>query len=169
MKRKIYFSKKVAHISFGCLFVLCTLIIFFFSNQNASESYQLTGSFITEITKEPITQVDWDLRGEIVGVVRKLAHVFIYFVLGSFLGGFLETSVWLERKRKRVKIVSYYLIIIIHACLDEIHQLFIAGRGSSIIDVVIDVVGASLGLCTIIILKRMLFERGKKHNAENCV
>lgn len=56
---------------------------FLFPNQNASESYQLMSSFITEITKEPITQVDWYLREEIVGVVRKLAHVFIFF-LGAF-------------------------------------------------------------------------------------
>ena len=169
MKEGRFTRAMLIHVIFAFLCILCSINIFFFSNQPADDSYELTGSVVTAFTQEPTTQDDWDLRAEMVMFIRKFAHALIYFVLGCFLRILLETSPCLRKKREFSRIGYYYIIITIHACLDEFHQLFVEGRGASIIDVVIDISGATIGLGVVIMLERALCrKRGKKQN-ENCM
>ena len=54
----------------------------------------------------------------------------------------------------------------IYACIDEIHQLFIPGRGSQIRDVLIDSIGAIMGLIFINLIF-MLKNRIKESYSKN--
>ena len=79
------------------------------------------------------------------GVIRKLAHLTEYFVLSlllfrAFRGGSTEPHFW--------KWALYsVLVVACYAASDEFHQMYVASRTSSIIDVGIDTLGGILGLC----------------------
>ncbi len=70
----------------------------------------------------------WDL------VLRKLAHLVEYAILGALL---LRA---LEREPAAVALGSAY------AATDEVHQAFVAGREGSPVDWLIDVVGVVVGV-----------------------
>lgn len=144
------------------------MLFSFFSNQPTSQSYQLTGTVVTAVTKEPVTQADWDFRGEIITIVRKMAHVIVYFCLGLFLAGFFETSVKVNKKKVFYKVALYYIVIVLVAGFDEFHQMFVSGRGASKTDVLIDIIGATVGLGAIVVLRTALVKRGVILN-EDCM
>jgi VanZ family protein len=70
----------------------------------------------------------WDL------VLRKLAHIAEYAILGALLAR--ATG----RSGLALALGSLY------AVTDEVHQLFVTGRHGSPIDVVIDTVGVAVGI-----------------------
>jgi len=70
----------------------------------------------------------WDL------VLRKLAHMAEYAVLGLLLA-------------RAVRRPSVALILgVLYAVSDEVHQMFVAGRQGSPLDVVVDAVGVTIGV-----------------------
>lgn len=75
--------------------------------------------------------------------IRKLAHMTIYFVLSTtimlFLFTFIKMKMWFRMACSLIFCFGY-------ACLDEFHQSFVAGRGSSFKDVLIDSSGAIFGI-----------------------
>jgi VanZ family protein len=70
----------------------------------------------------------WDL------VLRKLAHVAEYVVLGVLLARALERE-W-----------PALLVGVAYAVTDEVHQLFVPGRAGSPLDVAVDALGVALGI-----------------------
>ena len=73
----------------------------------------------------------WDL------VLRKLAHVTEYAILGALLAAG-------ARCRR-----SALALGIAYAASDEVHQHFVAGRHGAPLDVAIDAVGVAVGLFTL--------------------
>jgi len=91
------------------------------------------------------------------GVIRKLAHLTEYFVLGlllfrAFKGDSTESHGWRWA-------LSSIIIVALFAASDEFHQTFVATRTPSIIDVGIDTIGGALALC---ISSLVHFHRRKK-------
>ena len=78
--------------------------------------------------------------------VRKLAHMTEYAVLAILLGALLVA--WEDRnwRRPAIRWLVPAVFCLLYATSDEIHQIF-SNRGASVLDVMIDVVGALLGLC----------------------
>ena len=71
-------------------------------------------------------------------VVKKGAHMLGYAMLAlSYLRAF-------DGNINKWKLI--WLLAVLYAATDEFHQSFVAGRGSSVIDVGIDAIGAGLGL-----------------------
>ena len=70
----------------------------------------------------------WDL------ILRKIAHTAEYAVLGALLVR-ATTCPWLA-----------WVLGVLYAASDEIHQTFVAGRHGSPIDVAIDAVGVAIGV-----------------------
>lgn len=86
-----------------------------------------------------ISQRALDLIHELV---RKSAHLTEYFILGLLLfRAFRADSP--ETRVGRCVILSI-VVVVLYACSDEIHQIFVPGRTPSPIDVCIDTVGGSL-------------------------
>ena len=75
-------------------------------------------------------------------LVRKLAHVFIFTVLGFCLRICLES--WFSGK-KHLLLFSF-LIGCVYAISDEVHQLLVPGRSGSIQDILLDCGGIILGV-----------------------
>ncbi len=75
-------------------------------------------------------------------VIRKLAHVTEYFILGvllfrAFRGGSAEG-------RNRSWVFSSLVVVVLYAAGDEFHQLFVSTRTASVVDVIIDTAGGIL-------------------------
>ncbi|HVM68784.1 MAG TPA: VanZ family protein [Gaiellaceae bacterium] len=71
----------------------------------------------------------WDL------VLRKLAHVTEYAILGGLLLRALRDRMWLA-----------FALGVAYAVTDEVHQTFVPGRRGAATDVLIDAVGVALGI-----------------------
>ena len=138
------------------------VVIFNFSNKNTYESnsdskkmtYSIFHNALIITNKLNITNVNTNVKAlELTNkyniVTRKIAHASVYLVLGIIIYKFLET---LNKENMNIYIISA-LCCMIYAISDEIHQIFVIGRTSSIIDVFIDMLGCIIGLSTIYMLK----------------
>jgi len=77
-------------------------------------------------------------------LLRKLAHIFEYFVLTWFLysafsGHYLEANK--KHPPHRQALLFVLLLAILYAVSDELHQTFVFGRSGNLRDVAIDFVG----------------------------
>ena len=78
------------------------------------------------------------------GLIRKVAHLAFYFVLGALAARAFSTSLKPFLRRNWIA-VSFALVVTI-AYLDEKNQSFLTSRTSSMKDVLIDVCGGVLAL-----------------------
>jgi VanZ family protein len=84
---------------------------------------------------------DWDL------VLRKVAHLAEYAVLGALLAHALYTTTtsW----------ASIALLAgVVYAASDEVHQLFVPGRQGSPLDLAIDALGVAVGVLAVRLASR---------------
>lgn len=75
----------------------------------------------------------WDL------IIRKTAHITEYAIL------FILVANSLKKEGLKHSILVSFVFTVLYAASDEYHQSFVAGRGPSPMDVVVDTIGASLG------------------------
>ena len=122
------------------LIIIWLLVIFLFSNQDGSTSTSLTNG----ILEKYLFFVDSDI---FFMIIRKMAHITEYFILGILVLNFIN-----EFKIDK-KIVVSILICFILASFDELHQLFIPDRTGCLLDVFIDMIGASLGILILSLIK----------------
>ncbi|TCO68517.1 VanZ family protein [Marinisporobacter balticus] len=123
--------------------ILWMFLIFNLSSQVADESDKLSKG-ITEIVIKTVEKVeprvDFDIS-RFNHIVRKNAHFFAYLALGIFVMNAMRRSGRYGYK----SVVLVLLICILYAISDEVHQLFVPGRGPGVKDVLIDSAGASVG------------------------
>ncbi len=117
--------------------------IFYLSAQVAEQSNQLSTG-ITEaiigIIRKLAPNADPDLNS-FNHFVRKNAHFMAYLVLGLLTSNALG-----KNKPYRYKITLFALMICaLYAVSDEVHQLYVPGRGGQFRDVLIDSAGALVG------------------------
>lgn len=115
------------------------VFIFVLSGKVGAKSSGLSGSVIADAR----LYVPSSSEQVVTLVVRKAAHIFMYGVLGILLANLLNSY------KLSVKRVFGFGILIaaVYACFDEVHQYFVGGRSSSSRDVLIDVAGATIGIC----------------------
>mgnify|MGYP002577438118 FL=1 len=122
------------------LIIIWLFVIFLFSNQDGSTSTSLTNG----ILEKYLFFVDSDM---FFMIIRKMAHITEYFILGILVLNFIN-----EFKVDK-KIIISILICFILASFDEFHQLFIPDRTGRLLDVFIDMIGASLGILILSLIK----------------
>ena len=93
-------------------------------------------------------------RDTLHGLVRKGAHLGVYFFLGIWLINALSYHTIKPKVRFFVGLGCALLV----ASLDETFQLFVEGRHGSIIDVIIDMIGAIMGSSLMLYLKMKLLK-----------
>lgn len=124
--------------------ILWMALIFKLSSQPAAQSGKLSTG-IAEINIKVIEKVKPNAKFNIVKfdhMIRKNAHFFVYLVLGVFV----ENALRISGVRGYRCIVYSLLICILYATSDELHQVFIPGRGAQVKDVIIDSAGACVGI-----------------------
>lgn len=133
--------------------LICMLVIFMFSAQNSEKSTDLSNPLankvfevINDLFKIDKTEKFMDFLGMLV---RKAAHIFIFFVLGFCVTNSVRQLIGNPR----------YIFLIsmcigsLYAATDEIHQYFVPGRACMFRDWVIDTVGVLIGCCVFFLIK----------------
>ena len=149
------------------LLLLCStfFVIFDFSAQTGQESSGLSSKVtrtlinIFPYTKNLSIETKEILIEQSEVIVRKLAHLTIYTLVGIFIMSFMCTY----NIKMKVQFGTSLLVGLIYAITDEIHQSFVPERGPSVIDVCIDLCGVLLGIC-IVILIITIYNKIKKFN-----
>lgn len=93
-------------------------------------------------------------KGEVRLVVRKSAHFIIYLVGGFLLFNFFRTYNMSLKKQ----ILFSIICIIIYASSDEFHQLFVNGRTARVEDVLLDTLGAIVGILLNLICLKIVYK-----------
>lgn len=142
------------------------MFLLYWSSSMSYENQSLTSPIETILANKPfekfLLQFEFTYGGNIVSInesgyysfieffIRKGAHFFSYFILGFF---------WFLGLRKRVE--GKWLVIILsvflsvgYAAFDEFRQVFHPGRSGMMADIILDSVGASVG-----VLLALLFDK----------
>lgn len=147
------------------IMILLLGVIYCFSAQQGNISHNMSQSVCEKIVilinmhgKLGLTQNQMEkLFGYLDMPVRKLAHLTEYAILGIVIT--VIASNYTKRLCKQILIVIGVLIII--GSFDEIHQLFIIAREGKWQDVVVDVIGGSIGMILVFIARHKLFSKDK--------
>jgi len=164
-------KNKTKRIIFCILILINCLTIFCFSHEKADESGEQSGrvvNFISNIVpyirnmEEPDKTI---FKEEILSpIVRKTAHFSIYAMLGLLTTNFILT---IENKRMYKIVLIPLVFCFIYAITDEIHQMFIPGRSGKIGDVLIDTLGAIVGIFLVVAVTTLTRKIKSKNNLNN--
>ncbi|MBS6025319.1 MAG: VanZ family protein [Paeniclostridium sordellii] len=134
-------------------------LIYYMSNQPATISSSQSGGFINMLSNLPIignTIKELMKIGIAEFLIRKSAHMFLYFMLAILI-------YMVFKNINNIKVYIYSLTgCFIYACTDEIHQLFITGRSGEFKDVLVDTLGAIIGLLLVFMINKILNLRKNK-------
>jgi len=138
--------KKIKIIINIILIILWMITIFILSSDNADQSKEKSNRIAISVA-EKVYKNDKEksekLSKDLDHPIRKIAHATVYFILSILVTNliFLITI-----NRKKIYYLFGLLFCFIYACSDEYHQLFVSGRSGEFKDVLIDSLGAILGL-----------------------
>ena len=139
-----YSTGRKIYIAISAILVAAVaIIIFYLSDQTATESSSTSDSLIDLIFK---------LIGQVFSadLIRSLAHFCEYAGLG-----FLVHNLLFAIKDKLKPLIAIFLSFG-YSITDEIHQLFVPGRSFQLIDLTVDLAGIVLGVvvfCLLIFIK----------------
>jgi VanZ family protein len=105
--------------------------------------------FIFILSSIPDTKVE--ALGSWEFLVRKIAHAFLFGVLATLIGKAWQGS--RQRSLTGKQGVGILCFAVLYAASDEWHQIFVPGRYGTVLDVVIDTVGAIGGTVGVLIKK----------------
>ena len=168
-------------IILGILIIIWMITIFLFSNQDGMESENTSDIITNRLVNETIENnieieenvdntnneninnsvnvakynYEFEMyKGEVRLVVRKSAHFIIYLVGGILLFNFFRTY----NISLRNQIIYAILGIILYASSDEFHQLFVNGRTARVEDVLLDTLGATVGILLNLICLKIVYK-----------
>ena len=99
---------------------------------------------------------------ELQFITRKSAHFIGYMILGILAIGLI-----LQYENIYKKPQFAFLICVLYAISDEIHQLFVPGRAGQVRDVLIDSSGSFLGIFLVMFFVRFLRKIRNKNKINN--
>ena len=152
------------------LFFVITIMItiFLFSAQSAQNSSKLSGKIVDVVIKIVLPhykdlsyEQQQQIKEKVTLVVRKLAHFTEFAVLGFFL------MIHLLSYKPYIKSFNFKMFIraciswvigVLYAFSDELHQMFVTDRYSSIYDVMIDSSGVLVGVFLLILILPLIFK-----------
>ncbi|MBQ7668711.1 MAG: VanZ family protein [Clostridia bacterium] len=132
------------------LIILWCGLIFNLSSQKAVNSTELSGGVINKVLNlfgHDITEYESSVVLCMQIVIRKSAHMFLYCILAILIK--LEL---MEYNIKNSNVMAI-LLTILYAITDEIHQNFVMGRSCEVRDIIVDLVGALIGIGLICLYK----------------
>ena len=121
------------------------IIIFNFSSQNAEQSTKTSSDVVIQVLD--VVMDKEDITPPVVRKyhfpIRKLAHFGIFMLLGFCMYSAFEKSF---KNKMWINLLLSFLVCVIYAISDELHQHFSANRAPSFVDVLIDSGGALIGI-----------------------
>ena len=119
------------------LVIIWMTFIFIMSNFDANESSNQS-NYIVNIMSNIFNITNSDM---LTFIIRKLAHFTEYLILGILVYNFIKNY----DKKNYISII----ICMIYAISDEVHQIYVPGRSFQIRDIIIDTLGAIIGILII--------------------
>ena len=153
VKRKVYITVSWA------LVIACMGVIFWMSSRTASASSEMSNSLIDRILA--LFGIEFSSF-----IIRKTAHLLEFTGLAM-----LTFNAYYTTFHRAAAPVSF-IITVLYAISDEVHQIFVEGRACQLRDVLIDSGGALLGIvASLIILKiiKSIIERRNKDGSVKTV
>ncbi len=137
-------------------------VIFWLSSQTGEESGNVSKGLMEKLLS--FLRLDGN-REKLHHLIRKAAHMTEYAVLGAsvcVLHLYLTaTGRW--KKSSYIRAAVYALAFsALFAVTDEIHQAFVPGRGPAVRDVLIDTLGAAVGVGLVCLVYRYKQKRRSK-------
>lgn len=138
------------------LLIFWMIVIFIFSNQNATVSENVSDGFTSKVVDvvssvkedEEIKENKKEIIEDSRFIIRKTAHFSLYLVLGVL--AYLN----IKDVKKINPIIISLIFCVLYACSDEIHQIFVNERTAKMLDVFIDSTGALMGILLINLFSR---------------
>jgi len=138
------------------------VVIFYMSSQPAWESNSISKGITEQIIEilRRLISLDietgtWDsLIPELNHYLRKAAHFSAYFILGIFV-----TFTLIKNGFKKKAFYISFLFCLLFAISDEVHQLYVPGRGGMLKDVILDSLGSLTGIMLYFLTKRTARDR----------
>lgn len=151
-------KKIIQVISLLCLATMWMVCIFKLSGMNSNNSNGKSVGIISifiedalDVTNEyGVTDLHLDDKkieqaSQLINApLRKVMHALVYFVLAFFI--MILFNIIFEHKKYILTFSISIIVCIVFAITDEYHQSFVIGRVGQIKDVIIDSIGATLGL-----------------------
>ncbi len=132
------------------LVIIWLFVIFNFSSQQGnvsqSKSQEIT-NHISENYNEIVTGIDNEILHYLI---RKSAHVTLYFILCIFV----MNALFHGGLRGKDLFIRAFIICLFYASMDEIHQKFVSDRSGKVTDVFIDGIGIVLAMALALIIER---------------
>ena len=122
-------------------------LIFSFSMDNGDSSTVKSNTIIDIVSKffyrEELTLEEKEgVHEKYEIIVRKTAHFTLYFFLGFSVLLLLKEYNLINKRG----IIISICFVLLYACSDEVHQLFVPDRSGEVLDVLLDTIGGSLGV-----------------------
>ena len=145
-------------IALSLLLVIAVMVmIFCFSAQSGEQSGAMSGRLTTWVLNLIIPDFEnfspeqqEAIRSTVGLIIRKLAHFSEYALLGFSL--ILHIAQVQKKITVRLPLLWAGGIGTLYAATDEFHQGFVAGRGPSIVDVMIDSLGVIAGIMLLLLI-----------------
>lgn len=145
-------GRKIYMLISWILVLICMGIIFSLSAQIAEESQDLSDSFIRNLFEFLGIELKSDF-------VRTIAHMLEFMGL-SFLIFNAVYSTWNLKLTPIIAFVGTSL----YAITDEIHQIFVPGRAFQISDILVDSIGALIGVIASFVTLKITLSIKKRGN-----
>ena len=130
-------------------------LIFRFSSEVKAQSSARSGEIVAKLHPYLMGVPE----GLLEFLVRKSAHIGLYFVLGVLVCNVLRYYIHDVKKL----LIWSMVWVSGYAALDEIHQLFVPGRSGEVRDVLIDSIAGLVGVSLIVLLNSRIKERNIRH------
>ncbi|MGD6776404.1 VanZ family protein [Sutcliffiella horikoshii] len=153
------FQKKVVAVLSWGLVVTWMALIFFLSAQHGEQSAGLSGGiteWVNEVVEQVVPAAEFQID-EISFFVRKNAHFFAYLLLAILTLNAVRRS----GGRDWISMGVAFIVSVLYAISDEVHQLFVPGRSGQVSDVLLDSMGALAGIALYAIISRWLGRKRK--------
>ncbi|WP_404445697.1 VanZ family protein [Sutcliffiella horikoshii] len=160
-------QKKVVEVVSWGLVVGWMGLIFYLSAQPGEQSADLSGG-ITELVNEIVEQVAPAAEfkmDEVSFFVRKNAHLFAYMLLAVLTLNAVRRSGGHGFK----SMGAAFILSVLYAISDEVHQLFVPGRSGQVSDVLLDSTGALVGIVLYAVISRGLARKRQTEEANKKV
>ena len=143
------------------LVIAVAAVIFILSSQTGDVSSDMSQG----VTDDLLSFVDTGNQGgfSLHKLVRKCAHMAEYAALAFLLCAYI-VCVWQRAPFYRAALIAWF-ISTLYGVTDEIHQLFVPGRSGAVKDVLIDAVGAAIGVLALAVLFGIVRIWKKKRHA----
>ena len=162
-------KKILRHIIRYILMILIVLVcikIFILSSQNGDSSSNLSNETtrkIINVFERNITEADLAKKVQVWDpFIRKLAHCYLYALLGLLFMGMMETYDTTTVK----KLIFSFFFTFIYSWTDEFHQMLIPGRSGRVSDVLIDSIGIIIGILLMCLIMAIIKQIKKKRKQD---